>query len=803
MTRATGVFALLLLLASPAVVAQRNVAGATQARLALERLNTTGSVLTIAAHPDDENTALLAWLARGRKVRTGYLSLTRGEGGQNLIGTEQGTLLGLIRTQELLAARRVDGAEQFFSTAVDFGFTKTTEETFAKWGREKILGDTVYVIRKFRPDVIVARFSGTPRDGHGQHQASAILAKDAFAAAADPKRFPEQLSEVQPWQAKRLMWNVFSFTRSQEKEAAGITEKIEIDLGAYDPLLGFSYSEIAGMSRSQHESQGMGSAERRGSQKNVFTTVAGESAKTDLLEGVATRWPEGDLRTLLNQALLRYKPDAPGDTIRFLLRARPLMPEERQAELDQAVAYCAGLWLDASADRASAAPGSMVKIRAEIVNRSTFPMELRSVSIVEGATFPGAAERLASNVPVTRVIEWRAQSVNKVARRAMPEADPALEARFDIAVDGTVISFVRPVWNRYVDKIHGELTQPFVTVPPVSVAFTEDTLMFPSAAAKQVAVQVRSWDGARSGTLRIHAPKGWTVSPAERSFALTQTGEERTLQFTVTPPAASSSVKMGASAVVNGQTLTSGVYVLRYRHIPPVTLYPEATTSLVRTDVKVLSKRVGYVMGAGDLIPVALRQMGCEVSMLTADDLARADLSRFDAIVAGVRAYNTRPDLRASYSRLMEYVQRGGTYVVQYNTAEGSVFSPVTGALERIGPYPLKLGNDRVTVEESQVEFLRANHPLLTAPNKITAADFEGWIQERGLYFASEWDPKYETMLSTHDPGEKPLPGGMLYTRYGKGAYVFTAYSWFRELPAGVPGAWRMFANILSAGKTP
>ncbi len=801
MTRAAGVFPLLVFLSVSGLHAQRSLAGATQARLALERLNTTGSVLMIAAHPDDENTALLAWLARGRHLRTGYLSLTRGEGGQNLIGTEQGHLLGLIRTQELLAARRIDGAEQFFSSAVDFGFTKTTQETFEKWGREKILADTVYVIRKFRPDVIVLRFSGTPRDGHGQHQASALLGKEAFSAAADPSRFPEQLKEVQPWQAKRLMWNAFSFTREQEKESAALPNRIEVDLGIYDAALGFSYSEIAGMSRSEHQSQAMGSAERRGPQKNSLVTIAGDKATRDLMDGISTEWPEGELRSLLRKALDAYRPDKPAEAVRLLLQARPLIPEARRTELDQAIAYCAGLWLDATADREAAAPGTAVKLRAEVINRSAIPMQLRGVSLTDGAAFAGSAQNLADNQPVTRTLDWSAKRIEPTHRRGMPEAEPLLAVRFDLLIEGAPVSFVRPVIHRYVDRVRGELTEPFITVPPVSVAIAENTIVFPSKAPKSVAVQVRSWSGAKSGTVRLSAPQGWTITPAEQPFTLTQTAEERTLQFEVKPPASASTVQLSAKAIVDGQEISTGVQQIRYAHIPPVTLYPQARATVVRTDVQILSRRIGYVMGAGDLIPDALRQMGCEVTLLSSDDLARADLSQFDAIVAGVRAYNTRPDLRASYARLMEYVSNGGTFVVQYNTSERGPFAQETGALRRIGPYPVGIGNDRVTVEESPVEFLKANHPLLTKPNKIASADFEGWIQERGLYFASEWDPKYETVISTHDPGEKPLAGGMLYTRYGKGAYVFTAYSWFRELPAGVPGAWRIFANLVSAGK--
>ncbi|MGH9628961.1 MAG: PIG-L family deacetylase, partial [Bryobacteraceae bacterium] len=372
------------LLTVSALSAQPALAGATEIRLALERLNTLGSVLMIAAHPDDENTELLAYFARGRNLRTGYLSLTRGEGGQNLIGPEQGIALGLIRTQELLAARRIDGAEQFFTRAIDFGFSKTADETLSKWGRQEVLSDVVWVVRKFRPDVIVLRFSGTPRDGHGHHQASAILGKEAFFAAADPTRFPEQLKYVKPWQAKRVVWNTFSFNREQEREAERLPNRLTVDTGAFNPVLGYSYTEIAGMSRSMHRSQGMGSPERRGSRKQFLTHVAGDPAKADLFDSISLRWdrlPGGaEAGAILSQAARSFLPEQPAKTIPHLLKARALiaaMPGELAAlkleELDRAIGLCAGIWLDASAATGTVTPGADLKISLNAVNRLDLP----------------------------------------------------------------------------------------------------------------------------------------------------------------------------------------------------------------------------------------------------------------------------------------------------------------------------------------------------------------------------------------------------------------------------------------------
>lgn len=796
--RALGFVVLAALLFAGRAPAQKSVAGAAEIRLALDRLNTTASALMIAAHPDDENTALLAWLARGRHVRTGYLSLTRGEGGQNLIGSEQGHLLGLIRTQELLAARRIDGAEQFFTSAVDFGFSKTAAETLDRWGHEKILGDVVYVIRKFRPDVVILRFSGTPRDGHGHHQTSAILGKEAFSAAADPKRFPEQLAEVQPWQAKRLVWNAFAFNREQEKEAAAQPGRLEVDLGEYDPLLGYSYSEIAGMSRSQHQSQGMGSPERRGAQKNYFIQLAGEPATRDLFDGIQMRSGIAPLE----EAIRSFQPREPAAIIPLLLQARPkLRPPAKREELDDTVALCAGLWFDASTDRPFAAPGDVVRISLQALDRSKTPVELISVSVPKAAGSIPVGQPLAYNQPLVKTLEWIATDLERKAVRSAPEPEPLLSATFRFRVAGEEMEVGRPVRNRYVDKVRGELTRPFVVVPPVSLKLAEPTRIFPTAAAQPVSVILRAYGGNRSGSVSLNVPAGWKAQPAGQAFALTEAGQEQTVRFEVTPPEAASTVNATAVATVDGRQLSSEVLVIDYPHIPPQTLFPPASAHLVRVDVKVLSKRVGYIMGAGDEVPEALRQMGCDVTPLGPEDLARGDLGRFDAIVAGVRAYNTRPDLRANQHRILDFVSKGGTMVVQYNVLEGGFMGGDPTLLDRIGPYPIRFSRERVTVEDAPVEVLKAASPLLTTPNRISSADWSGWVQERGLYFATEWDPKYETVVASGDPGEKQLPGGMLFARYGKGAWIFTGYSWFRQLPAGVPGAYRIFANLLSAGK--
>ncbi|MGA2435794.1 MAG: PIG-L family deacetylase [Bryobacteraceae bacterium] len=812
--------ALLLMAAlAPPSCAQPDVAGAAAIRLALHKLNVLGSVLMIGAHPDDEHTSTLAYLARGRGYETAYLSLTRGEGGQNLVGPEQGDLLGVIRTQELLGARRVDGAEQFFSRAIDFGFSKTPEETFDKWGREKILADIVWTIRKFRPDVIVLCFSGTPRDGHGHHQVSAILGKEAFFAAADRTRFPEQLPFVEPWQAKRIVWNVYG----ARPDTPG---QIAIDTGGFDPALGYSFNEIAAMSRDMHRSQGMGTPERKGADPAYFAPVAGELMTRDLFDGIAAGWDRipdaAAIGAALSQAEKNFDADAPERAIPPLIDARKRLAQlkgfwvdKKLREVDEAIALCAGLWLDASADRWDAVPGSTLSIHTTALNRSHFPIKLASVNVAgTGAKETG---ELAYNQPRTSEFEWKVPEQTPYSQPywlarppigdtydvpdqrivGVPENAPVLEAVFHIEAGGAAIEFARPVHFRYVDHERGQLTRPLAIVPPVAVTFAEPVTLLPDGAPRKLEVRLKSTSVGAKGEVRIEAPRGWKIEPAASAFDLAGADRELTLPFEVTPPTGNATARIRAIANIGGKEFANGMDVIAYPHIEPRTVFPASEAKLVRADVRILAKQIGYVMGAGDEIPAALGQLGCEVTPLGAADLASGDLARFDAIVTGVRAFNVRADLRANFSRLLEYVRQGGTLVVQYNILD---FGHATGQLD-IGPYPITISHDRVTVEEAPVRFPNPESPLLQAPNRIVEADFDGWIQERGLYFASEWDARYQTLLESHDPGEPPHEGGTLYTRYGKGVYVFTAYSWFRELPAGVPGAFRVFANLVSAGK--
>ena len=804
-------------LAVTVATAQDNLAGAAQIRLALARLNVVGSVLMIAAHPDDEQAATLAWLARGRAIRAAYLSVTRGEGGQNLIGPEQGDLLGIIRTEEMLAARRVDGAEQFFTRAVDFGYTKTADETFSKWGHERILSDIVWVIRRFRPDVVILCFSGTARDGHGQHQASSILGKEAFSAAADNTRFPDQLAWVQPWQAKRLVWNVWG-----PSDAPG---QIHIDTGEFNPALGYSYLEIAVLSRNMHRSQATGAIRRRGTSPSSFVPVLGEPATNDLFDGIDTTWgriPGGtEAGRLLAEAARTFDDEHPGRVVPLLLQARAQIRELKDplaaaklAELDESIALVCGLWLDASADRWAVTPGSKLGIRITALNRSQVPITLASVSA--GGAALSAPKPLPFNRPEVQDLSvtiqpdraysqpyWLARPhgedyYDTPGHAEDPENAPFESAAFVLQIGNEKLTLLRPVHYRYADGSLGEVVRPVTAVPPVALEFAQPVVVFPDRQPKKIEVLAKSNAAGVAGNVRLEVPAGWRAEPEERAFSLASPGDERTLAFNLTPTNGPGRGQIRAVTSIGGRDVAVGTRVISYPHFPPQVVFPPSVATLVRADVRILAKRIGYVMGAGDEVPEALRQLGCQVTLLSQEDLATGDLAGFDAILTGVRAYNLRPDLAANQGRLMDYVSNGGTLVVQYNVLERN--APLD-ALARIGPYPIHIGRDRVSVEEAPVVF-SPDAPLLAAPNRIAAADFDGWVQERGLYFASDWDPRYKTLFESHDPGDGPLPGGTLYTRFGKGAYVFTAYSWFRQLPAGVPGAYRIFANLLSAGKT-
>ena len=803
------------------------VPDAAELHLAIEKLTVVGSALFIAAHPDDENTAMLTWLENEKLVRAAYLSLTRGDGGQNLIGSEQGDLLGVIRTQELLAARRIDGAEQFFTRAIDFGYSKGPEETLEKWGREEVLSDVVRVIRTFQPDIVVMRFPTTGEGRHGHHTASAMLAVDAFEAAGDPNRFPEQLADLAPWKPKRLVWNYFSW--AAPPSGADADQFLRVDLGAYNHLLGRSYTELAGESRSMHKSQGFGSPERRGHLPNYFKLIAGDPMGADLFDGIDLTWgriPGGaEVGRLLDEAHRRYDVNDPPASLALLVEARDALgrlaasPSSRShaallrhkaRELDDAIRAAAGLWLEAVSTRPTYAPGDSIAIALTAVNRSGAALRLVGAAVAAVAPRVEPDSALGSNDPVTVTVagvvpadlDWRAtqpywllESANgglhrvaDPARIGRAENEPALSASLEVEVLGRRIAYTLPVLYRWVDRVRGEIYRPAALVPRVTLSLDQKVYLFPDDAPRTVTVRLESSKLVR-GEARLALPGGWRSEPAAQSVEIAA-GAPREVSFQVRPGAGEGAVR--AEFTAGGRTETRGMIVIDHPHIPMQAVFPEAAARLVRIDLARAGERVGYVMGPGDDVPAALAQAGYRVTLVDDETLASGDLSAFDAIVTGVRAYNARDALKKNSSRLLAYVEGGGTLVVQYNTADGTLDPD-------FAPYPLKIGRDRVTVEEAPVAIDNGTSALVTSPNRITPADFDGWVQERGLYFADEWGPEYHAVLSSSDPGEEPARGGLLVAHHGKGIFIYTGYAFFRQLPAGVPGAYRLFVNLVSA----
>jgi LmbE family N-acetylglucosaminyl deacetylase len=793
---------------------------AAEIKLALKKLTVLGSVLYIGAHPDDENTALLATLAQDRCYRTAYLSITRGEGGQNLLGPEQGEMLGLIRTQELLAARRIDGAEQYFTRAIDFGFSKSSEETLRFWGKEKTLADVVWIIRTFRPDVIVTRFTPT-LGGHGNHTASAILAEEAFRAAADPACFPEQLQYTSPWQAKRIVWN--GFRPLQTDTVQKVLPTVTIDVGAYSPLLGKSFTEIAGEGRSMHKSQGMGAGQNRGESLNYFQHVAGDSARKDLFDGINTGWSRikdaESVGKILDEAYLKFDDESPSQSIALLFKALNLLntfPQDpwitfEKEKLARVILACSGAWIDIATPDNSAVPGGEVKFTATILNRSTYPFILERVVLPFGGIDTLFHSRLETNKSLRsnftiRLPEqisytqpyWLTEkstvgsyNISNQLLVGRPENTPPVIVTVILSSPDGTMKVNIPLSQRVIDPIEGESLRPLEIVPPVAVHVQEPVVLFPDLSERRVSLSLRTSISNARGTVRLRLPEFWRAVPEVSEFQFQNKGDEHTFTFAVHPLNGAKSGTFFGEVEIGKTIVRRDLQIAQYKHIPPQTAFPFAEGKLLRVDLKKNGSTVGYIMGAGDEIPSAIRQMGYTVTLLSDDDIAEGNIHQYDVIVAGVRAYNTRPKLRILQQRLIDYVKLGGTYVVQFVT-------PQRNESQNIGPYPLNISRDRVAEEDAQITFINRNHPVLTTPNKIHEGDFKGWIQERGLYFADRWDTKYDSVLSCHDANEPDHAGGLLTTTYGKGYYVFCAYAFFRQLPAGVEGAYRLFANILS-----
>lgn len=789
----------------------------------LHKLNTLGTVLYIAAHPDDENTQLIAYCSNELHLRTGYLSATRGGGGQNLIGTEIQEGLGIIRTQELLEARSLDGGEQFFARAIDFGFSKHPDETFNKWDKQQVLADFVWVIRKMRPDVLVTRFNLEPGTTHGQHTASAVLAMEAFKLSGDSTAFREQLKYVKPWQPTRIFWNASPFFYRNPAELE--TDKfIKLDIGEYNPYFGKSYNEIAAESRSMHKSQGFGRAGTRGQTFEYLQQWGGDKTST-MFGGINTTWsrlPGTKLAAKHAQQLLRdFDPANPSAIVPGLLLLRneilklsdPYWKETKLREVNELLLAATGTFIEFTSGQEAYSPSDSIAIQLEAVNRSRVAMKVMRVSFSSWDKSYEANKSLAENVPLKITYQeqlpanapisnpywlqrdWKEgmYDIDDLSVIGLPQNRAAITARAVLMIADQVIEFELPIVFKESDRVKGEVYSPLVMQPDVMVNIDPKALVFPDMAAKDIKVTLVAGQDKIAGKLTVNTPSGWTITPKSFDFALEKRSEEQDFVFQLVPPQGASTGSISAVALVDGKELNRGVHIIRYDHIPRQTWFPKAETKVVHVDLLRKGQRVGYIMGAGDEVPYSLQQMGYTVDMLGKNDVETSRLAKYDAVVVGVRAFNTVDWLAYKNQALFDYAKNGGVVIAQYNTP-GTV-------TDQLAPYSLTLSSGRVTVEDSEVRILATSHPILTTPNKIANDDFLGWVQERGLYFPSKWDPALEPIMSANDPGETALNGSLLVARHGKGYYVYTGISFFRQLPAGVPGAYRLFANMISLGK--
>nr|WP_315250310.1 PIG-L family deacetylase [uncultured Flavobacterium sp.] len=794
----------------------------------IQKLNFLGTVLYIAAHPDDENTRLISYLANDVHATTGYLSLTRGDGGQNLIGPQLRELLGVIRTQELLEARKIDGGEQFFSRANDFGYSKNPEETLHIWDKEKVLADLVWTIRKFQPDVIINRFDHrSPGTTHGHHTSSAMLSIEGFDLANNPASFPEQLQFVKPWQPIRVFFNTsWWFYGSKEKfDSADKTNLVSVSTGTYYQTLGKSNQEIASLSRSSHKSQGFGSTGSRGEDIEYLEYLKGSplKEKSSIFEGIDTSWnrvkggkPIGELITAIAN---QYDFKNPSASIPNLVKAYTMIQalEEnhwrtgKSEEIKKIITACSGLYLEAVSSSQEATPGSVVKLNLEAINRSAVPMQLVSVTALPEQKTTTLNTDLKNNSVQNSTIDLQLpQSINytqpywlkengtvglyTVADQkniGIPDIIRETKVIFNVKISGVEIPFERTVVYKYNDDVKGEMYNFLDIVPIVTTAIQDKVLLFPNTKPKYIGITIKAGKNDIKGSLKLDLPKDWKISPASIPFQLDKKGMEQTVYFEVTPPAQMSEVIGKSIATIDGVTYDKEQININYDHITKQQILKTSEVKCIRLDLKTNEEKIAYIMGAGDEVPKSLTQMGYKVTLVKPEDITPEKLDSFDVVMTGVRAYNTIQTLAYKQNILFDFVKSGKTMIVQYNTTDDLVTS-------NIAPYPLKISRDRVTEENAEVRFLAPNHPILNFPNTITQNDFKGWKQEQGLYYPKEFDKAFTPILSSNDKGESPKDGALLIAPYGKGNYIYTGLSLFRELPEGVPGAYKLLSNLIS-----
>lgn len=799
----------------------------------LQKLNFLGSVLYVAAHPDDENTKLISYFSNETKARTAYLSLTRGDGGQNLIGAELRESLGVLRTQELLAARRIDGGEQIFSRANDFGFSKEPTETFSIWNKNDVLSDVVLAIRKFQPDIIINRFDHrTPGSTHGHHTASAMLSLEAFDLSGDKKSFSDQLSTLSTWQPKRIFFNTsWWFYGSEEKfEAADKTNMFAVNAGVYFGIKGKSNGEIAALSRSQHKCQGFGTMGTRGDETEYLEFLKGAIPrdKKNLFEGINTTWTRVKGGEAIGEILVEIEKNFnfknPAVHLPKLMEAYNLVDKLednhwksiKKMELENIILAASGLFLEGISSEQSSNPSGEFTLKIEALNRSNQDLELVSVDFLNNSESDIiVGKKLEKNIAfkLDKIIKIKAEtpftspywlnekgtlgmySVKNKSLIGNPESK-RLELKWNLKICGQPLEIFKEIVYKYSDPEKGEIYQPFEILPEATATVLNDVTIFSSDKSLEIPVKIKAGKSSLRGKIMLEIPQNWKVSPSEIDFEIAMKNDEKIVTFIVTPPSSESKGIIRPIITSEGKKYTQKLITIQYDHIPKQSVLMPSEASVVRLNIKKLGQNIGYIEGAGDEIPQSLKQIGYDVRIIKPEEITENTLKDFDAIVMGIRAYNVIPELKFKQRYLLEYVKNGGNLIVQYNTYGRKNFS-----VPDFSPYELNISNDRVTDENAKVTFLDATNSLLNHPNKMNQKDFDGWVQERGLYFPDKWATEFVPVLGMKDPNETEKQGSLLVAKYGKGYYIYTGLSFFRELPVGVPGAFKLFANMISIGK--
>ena len=828
----TFIFSVFLFTMSIVIAQQPEKPTSSQLYHQLQNLNFLGSVMYIAAHPDDENTRLISYLSNDIHARTAYLSLTRGDGGQNLVGSEIRELLGVVRTQELIAARKKDGGEQFFTRANDFGYSKHPDETLEIWNKSEILSDVVLNIRRFKPDLIINRFNHrNPGSTHGHHTSSAMLSFEAFDLVGEANEYPNSAKQYGVWQPKRLLFNTsWWFYGSKENfEKANKKNLLTVETGNYYTTLGLSNGEIAATSRSMHKSQGFGNTGVRGKQTEYLEFLKGDfpQNKLKLFDGINTTWSRiegGDkIGDILYSLEDNFNFKNPSTMIPKLLNAYELLlklPEShwkvvKLKELKALIANCAGLYLEVVSNQQNIVPNGDVTFTVEAINRSNTQITIKRISSPL-VIFPASLKEYTLEMNEKYNLEstvgtfsgkdysspyWLNEKgtmgmyhVNDKSILGYPEKSMKFPVKFHLSINDVDINFERNIVYKFNDPVDGEVYQPFTIVPVATCSIKEKVIIFSDQKTKKIPVHIRAGKDNIEGIITLNSPEDWVIKPQSHPFSVEKKGDQSIVYFEVSPPKEISEGQLNPIIQIGEKTYDKELHMLDYKYIPLQQVLMKSESKVVHLILQKKGENIGYIEGAGDAVPESLEQIGYQVTRIKPAEITYDKLVKFDAIVMGIRAYNTVPELEFKQVELNRYIENGGNLILQYNTSHRLI-------TKDIAPFQIELSRDRVTDEFSEVSFLAPQHPILNFPNKISVNDFENWVQERGLYFPNKWAKEFTPLLGMNDKNNKLTKGALLVAPYGKGYYIYTGISFFRELPAGVPGAYRLFANMLSIGK--